>query len=135
MSREKPKIQFLEIPNKGDSRGFSFTIPSEALAYVGNVADVHVSSIKAGAVRGNHYHVKLRQAIVVLPGSKWSFHWDEGEGTPTQNRTFDGSTAILVLVAVDASHALRNEGDSILWLTAISSDVYDPAGRVARKVV
>jgi len=99
------------------------------------MADVHLASTKPGAVRGNHYHLRRREAIVVLPGAKWSFHWDEGDETAAQHREFDGSRAVLVLVAPGASHAVCNEGEELLWLVAISSEPYDPAESVARKVV
>jgi mannose-6-phosphate isomerase-like protein (cupin superfamily) len=129
------KIQISELKNSGDARGLSFTAPPEALAYVGRMADVHVASIKPGAIRGNHFHLRRREAIVVLPSSRWSFHWDEGNGDAVQHREFDGSCAVLVLVAPGASHAVRNDGEGILWLTAISSEPYDPEESVARKVV
>jgi dTDP-4-dehydrorhamnose 3,5-epimerase-like enzyme len=135
------KIQITELNDNGDARGFSFTAPVEALAFVGRMADVHVASAKPGAVRGNHYHLRRREAIVVLPGAKWSLHWDEGEGAPAaetlvaQHREFDGARAVLVLVLPGASHAVRNDGDSTMWLVAISSETYDPTESVARKVV
>ncbi len=62
------KIQITELSNRGDARGFSFTAPAEALAFVGRMADVHLASTRPGAVRGNHYHLRRREAIVVLPG-------------------------------------------------------------------
>jgi hypothetical protein len=74
-------------------------------------------------------------AIVVLPGSQWSFHWDEGEGTVPQHRAFDGTGSVLILAAVGASHAVRNEGNSTLWLAAISSETYAAADRMARNVL
>jgi len=40
-----------------------------------------------------------------------------------------------VLVAPGASHAVRNDAEDLLWLVAISSERYDPAESVARKVV
>jgi dTDP-4-dehydrorhamnose 3,5-epimerase-like enzyme len=135
------KIQITELNNSGDARGFSFTAPAEALAFVGRMVDVHVSSAKPGAVRGNHYHLRRREAIVVLPGAKWSLHWDEGESAlaaeipVAQHREFDGSRAVLVLVSPGASHAVRNDGDGSMWLVAISSETYDPAESVTRKVV
>jgi len=129
------RLQFQELSNSGDARGFSFTAPAEALAFVGRMSDVHLASTKPGSVRGNHYHLRRREAIVVLPGTKWSLHWDEGEGSPAQHRQFDGSVAVLVLVSPGASHAVRNDGNGDLWLTAISSESYDPAESVARKVV
>jgi dTDP-4-dehydrorhamnose 3,5-epimerase-like enzyme len=129
------KIKISELPNSGDMRGFSFTAPSEALAFVGRMSDVHLASTKPGSVRGNHYHLRRREAIVILPGSKWSFHWDEGDGTSAQHREFDGGLALLILVSPGASHAVRNDGAQDLWLAAISSETYDPAESVTRKVV
>jgi dTDP-4-dehydrorhamnose 3,5-epimerase-like enzyme len=129
------KIQISELNNGGDARGFSFTAPAQALQFVGRMSDVHLSSSKPGAVRGNHYHLKRREAIVVLPGVKWSFHWDDGEGEKPQHREFDGHGAVLILVSPGASHAVRNDGEERLWLVAISSEAYDPAESVTRKVV
>jgi dTDP-4-dehydrorhamnose 3,5-epimerase-like enzyme len=129
------KIQMLELGNTGDARGFSFTMPSEALNFIGHIADIHFASTAHAAVRGNHYHLRRREAIVILPGTAWSLHWDEGEGSERQNRQFDGSGAVLVLVSPGTSHAVRNEGTAPLWLVACSSVPYDPAETVVRKVV
>jgi dTDP-4-dehydrorhamnose 3,5-epimerase-like enzyme len=129
------KIQISELVNSGDVRGFSFTAPAQALQFVGHIADVHLSSSKPGAVRGNHYHLKRREAIIVLLGTRWSLHWDEGESEPTQHREFDGHGAVLVLIPPGASHAVRNDGDDELRLVALSSETYDPAESVARKVI
>ncbi|HEX3820798.1 MAG TPA: hypothetical protein VHW45_10715 [Candidatus Sulfotelmatobacter sp.] len=129
------KLEFQELSNSGDTRGFSFTAPTEALAFVGRMSDVHLASTKPGSIRGNHYHLRRREAIVVLPGAKWSLHWDEGDGSQPEHRQFDGSVAVLVLVSPGASHAVRNDGEDELWLAAISSESYDPAESVTRKVV
>jgi oxalate decarboxylase/phosphoglucose isomerase-like protein (cupin superfamily) len=128
------KIQITELSNSGDARGYSFTAPAEALAFVGRMSDVHLASTKPGSVRGNHYHLRRREAIIILPGTKWSLHWDDGDGQPAQHRGFDGNLAVLVLVSPGASHAVRNDGDRDLWLAAISSETYDPAESVTRKV-
>lgn len=129
------KIQITELDNRGDARGFSFTAPAEALAFVGRIADAHLASTRPRAVRGNHYHLRRREAIVVLPGVRWSLHWDEGEGTVPQHREFDGGRAVLALVSPGASHAVRNDGEEMLWLVAISSETYDPGESVGRRVV
>jgi dTDP-4-dehydrorhamnose 3,5-epimerase-like enzyme len=129
------KIRIEELANRGDARGFSFTAPAPALDYVGRTADLHLASTKPGAVRGNHYHLRRWSAIIVLPGARWSLHWDEGDDTTAQHREFDGSCAVLVLIAPGASHAVRNDADRELWWVSISSEQYDPAENVARKVV
>jgi len=128
-------VQVTELTNNGDTRGFSFTAPSEAIAFVGRMSDVHLASTKPGSVRGNHYHLRRREAIVVFPGTKWSLHWDNEHGSPTQHREFDGTAAVLVLISPGASHAVRNDGESDLFLVAISSETYDPSESVSRKVV
>jgi oxalate decarboxylase/phosphoglucose isomerase-like protein (cupin superfamily) len=128
-------IQISELDNCGDTRGLSFTLPPRVLDFLGCVADMHLASIVPGAVRGNHYHLRRREAIVILPGPAWSLHWDEGEGMPAQHRSFPGDEAILVLVSPGASHAVRNDRAAPLWLVACSSEPYDPAETVARKVV
>jgi hypothetical protein len=40
-----------------------------------------------------------------------------------------------MLVSPGASHAVRNEDMNMLWLIALSSESYDPAESVMRKVV
>jgi dTDP-4-dehydrorhamnose 3,5-epimerase-like enzyme len=132
---EPMRIVITELENKGDKRGVSFGVPEEALDFVGRVADLHVSSSVPGAVRGNHFHRSKRRAVLVLPGALWSLHWDEGAGTAVQQRNFDGTCAVLVLISPGMAHAVRNDGDAMLWLVAGSSEAYDPAEVVARKVV
>jgi oxalate decarboxylase/phosphoglucose isomerase-like protein (cupin superfamily) len=129
------KIRIIELANTGDGRGYSFTAPPEAIEFLGPIADMHLAATAPGALRGNHYHLRRREAIVVLPGSAWSLHWDEGALTPAQHRDFNGSSAVLVLVSPGASHAVRNDGESPLWLVACSSEPYDPKETVARKVI
>ena len=128
-------IRISELAVGGDVRGFSFAMPPEVFDFVGSVADVHVSSSAPGAVRGNHYHARKHRAILALPGTKWSLHWDEGEGTVAQRRSFDGSRAVLVLISPGASHAVRNDGAATLWLVACSSAPYDSAEVKERKVI
>jgi dTDP-4-dehydrorhamnose 3,5-epimerase-like enzyme len=129
------KVQISELTNIGDARGFSFSLPPEEIAFLGGLADMHLASTGSGAVRGNHYHLRKREAIVVLPGSPWSFHWDEGEGTSPQHRSFPGTGAILIRISPGASHAVRNDGNGTLWLVGNSSEPYDPSETVARKVI
>ena len=129
------KLEVFELSNRGDARGCSFTAPAEALAFVGRMWDVHLASSKPGEVRGNHYHLRRRQAIMALPGVKWSLHWDEGEESAAQHRDFDGAGSVLVLLSPGASIAVRNDGDDDLWIVTISSESYDPADSIPRKVV
>lgn len=129
-------VQITELVNHGDTRGPFFSAPAEAISFVGEVSDMHVVSAKPGTSRGNHYHQHRREALVVLPGPKWSLHWDNGQNSPPQRREFNGESAVMVLISPGASHATRNDDDSgrDLWLIAISSGPYDPADTVKRNL-
>jgi dTDP-4-dehydrorhamnose 3,5-epimerase-like enzyme len=129
------KIQIIELDNTGDARGFSFSVPPAALEFVGAIADLHLASTAPGGVRGNHFHLSKRQAVILFPGTAWSLHWDTGEGTTPQHQSFQGGKAVLLLVPPGASQAVRNDGNAPLWLLICSSEPYDPATVVARKVV
>jgi dTDP-4-dehydrorhamnose 3,5-epimerase-like enzyme len=128
-------IQISRLDNNGDARGLSFAMPPEAIEFVGRVADLLFASTDPGAVRGNHYHLHKRQALVLFPGTAWSLYWDDGEGTAAQRRNFDGGSAILVLVSPGCSQAIRNDGAEHLWLVACSSKTYDPKEIVPRSVI
>ena len=131
----EPKVRVSDVPDSGDRRGSSFTLPAEALEFVGEVRDVHIASMVPGAVRGNHYHTRRREAIVVLNESPWSLYWDEGEGTALEKLSFEEAGATLILVLPGASHALKNDGNREMSIVAFSSETYDPAETVARKLV
>lgn len=128
-------IQISELPDHGDQRGFSFTIPAEALRFLENVHDIHLAAILPGAVRGNHFHQRRREILVLTYAGDWSFHWDEGPGTPAQVRSFKGRGAVLITISPGASHAVRNDGHEALTLMAASSEPYDPNDSIARRVV
>jgi len=128
-------VSITQLPNHGDGRGFSFSLPREALDFLGGIAEMHLASMVAGAVRGNHYHRRKKEALILLPGSAWSFHWDDGEGTSVQHRSFNGTNAVIALISPGCSHAVRNDGTSLLWLVACSSQPYEPSEVVRRKIV
>ena len=70
-----PKTQIIELANRGDRSGLRFTLPEEELAFVGRIYEIHMAETKKVARYRNQYHLLRREAIVVLPGAKWSFHW------------------------------------------------------------
>ncbi len=129
------KVQITELDNHGDARGLSFSLPQDALNFLGSVADMHLASTMPGAIRGNHYHTRKREAIIFLPGAAWSLHWDEGPDAAIHHRAFAGRECVLVLISPGCSHAVRNDGSAPLWLVAHSSEAYDPSETVARKVI
>ncbi len=129
------KVRITDLPDHGDVRGYSFTAPAEALEFVGAIKDMHFASVLPGAVRGNHFHLRRREAIVIFSESPWSFHWDDAGGAAPQRAEFTRTGATLILIAPGASHAVRNNGNKLLSLVAFSSEPHDPAETVARKLI
>ena len=132
---ETSSMQVLELPNRGDQRGLSFVVPDEVLAFLHVVGNVHFAATKPGAVRGNHYHLRRREATIVLPGSRWSLHWAKDSKSDPQHREFDGNAAVLLLLWPQTVHAIRNDGSSELWLFAMQSEANDPSDTVMCKLV
>lgn len=119
-------LSVVELPDTGDARGSSFSIPAEVLKDPFPVADMHVAGIEPGAVRGNHYHAVRREILIVMADDRWSLHWDDGTGTETRNRSFTGPGTVMVTVPPGASHAIRNDGSATLRMIGLTDGPYDP---------
>jgi dTDP-4-dehydrorhamnose 3,5-epimerase-like enzyme len=121
-----------------DERGTSFTLAAEhlsMLAQLGATKDIHVASILPGHVRGNHYHATRSELILVIHEDRWSLRYDAGEATKVSGRAFTGAGVVAVSVPPLAAHALRNDGERILWLLAASDGPYDAADPDAHRRV
>lgn len=121
-------LEFMELPDSGDVRGNSFPVP---LCWLANapeftLRDIHISTIRPGYTRGDHYHAVRHEILAVMPADKWSLYWDTGEGTGIHHQTFDGTAAVVIRISPLASHALRNDGEIDLWVIGLCDDVYIP---------
>jgi UDP-2-acetamido-2,6-beta-L-arabino-hexul-4-ose reductase len=114
------------LSDKGDERGQSFSVPGSSLCFLGSAVDLHVTTIRPGHVRGNHYHVDRREILVVVFQGAWSLYWDHGPGTTTESRRFAGTGAVLIEVDPLASHAVLNDGNRDLHVVAMTNRAYDP---------
>jgi dTDP-4-dehydrorhamnose 3,5-epimerase-like enzyme len=131
----KSTVQVFPLSNNGDNRGNSFSIPPHVISFVGRVGDIHVTTIAPGAIRGNHYHLRRREALIVLYGGRWTLYWDEGEDSSPLSREFAGVGAAAVLIEPCNSHAVVNSRDSNLVVIGVSSEPYDPAETKPRDVL
>jgi oxalate decarboxylase/phosphoglucose isomerase-like protein (cupin superfamily) len=108
----------------GDPRGLAFAVPENALAALGGVADVHLMTVRPGAVRGNHFHARKREVLVVLHQDEWELHWSEPGGAP-QCRTFRGTGGVSLTVQPGVAHAIRNTGTADLTVAGLSPLPFD----------
>jgi dTDP-4-dehydrorhamnose 3,5-epimerase-like enzyme len=121
----RPKIT--RLADTGDDRGSSYAPDHNWHAFLGTLADMHITTVLPGKIRGNHVHLRKREILVVIHADRWSFHWDEGPGTPAQKSAFEGSDAELIEVPPGCSHAVRNDGSVSLTVLGFSDRIYDPA--------
>lgn len=125
MDNSEPTVHVTELHDRGDARGRSFSVGGLLTARLGKVEDAHLASIVSGAIRGNHYHVVRREAILVLHTDCWTLHHDNGEGTPPRRRVFEGPGAALLDVDPLCAHAIENTGARDLVLIGCSNGPYD----------
>ncbi|HEX5200769.1 hypothetical protein ACFQS1_34605 [Paractinoplanes rhizophilus] len=109
----------------GDPRGPAFAVPKTALAALGGVEDVHLMTVRPGAVRGNHFHPRKREVLVVLHEDDWELHWSEPDGAP-RSRTFRGAGGVSLTILPGVAHAIRNTGKVNLTVAGLSSLPFDP---------
>ena len=133
MSSERP-VRVVPLPDAGgDDRGGSFPLSLSALAREASGAfdppfqltDAHVTGLRPGRVRGNHFHARRHEILLVLPGARWSLWWDHGEGTPVSTSSFDGSEPVAVLISPLCSHAVRNDDSREMQIVGLSDLAYD----------
>jgi oxalate decarboxylase/phosphoglucose isomerase-like protein (cupin superfamily) len=117
-------MRVVQLDESTDGRGFSFSLLSGHLNHIGSVQDVHIAEIRPGKVRGNHYHTNRGEIIAVIYHDSWSLHWDEGAGTQSRRRSFQGSGAVLVVPPKNWSHAVRNDGSQSMLIVAASDRPY-----------
>ena len=120
-------VRILSLDDRGDQRGFSYTVEDRQLSFLGSVEDVHFSSTLPGHIRGNHFHRLRKEVLIVRHEDSWTLAWDWGEGTEVETRKFEGAGTVAVEIEPLASHAVRNDGTRPLLIFAMTDGLYDPA--------
>lgn len=110
-----------EIAVGTDDRGCVFEpLSSEALRRQGNV---HLVVTLPGRVRGNHYHVKGFE-ILVVRGPALVRHRDEAQVTET---VVPDGRVVRFSFPPGVPHAIRCTGSQPGLLVAFSSEIHDPS--------
>ncbi len=119
------ELSFTELKDAGDARGSSFSVPVNWLADAFSLRDVHITTIRPGHTRGNHYHEVREEIFVILFSDRWSLHWDSGKDTAIVSCDFDGAGAVIVKIPPRVSHAIRNDGNELLRMVGLTDHIYD----------
>jgi dTDP-4-dehydrorhamnose 3,5-epimerase-like enzyme len=124
--KEQTGVRITRLTDTGDPRGWSFQIPAQCLEFLGDVRDLHLATVKPGAIRGNHYHKVRKEVLFLFHTDQWSVHWDCGPGTQPQTQMLTGSGVVMLEIELHASHALRNDGASDMQMIGMSNAAYNP---------
>lgn len=131
------ELEFTFLNDSTDPRGQSVSLTSDELAVLSEVHDVHIAAIKPGSIRGNHYHMSRHELITVVYDGECSVHWDTGDGSQRRSRSFVGAGAISFAPPIGWSHAVRNDGASVIWIVVASDKPYNRSAtdEVARDAI
>lgn len=132
-------LSVLRLEDRNDGRGSAFYLPDEALRWLGGVEEMHLVTIRPGAIRGNHVHHRRREVIVVRSEGPWELAWrvagEEGEGGgEVETQRFEGAQGVLLCVEPGVAHALKNLGDEELLVASCSSGRFDPGAPDTERV-
>lgn len=123
---EDGSVRIIAIADTGDDRGSSFSMPEAWHRFLPELVDLHLTTIHPGHIRGNHYHARHREILIILHRDRWSFYWDTGLGTAVSQQDFEGKGAVLIEIAPLASHAVVNSGKRDLFVAGMSDVRYNP---------
>ncbi len=118
-------VQVFPLQDRSDELGNRFRLTDVWRSFLGEVADIRVSTLHPGHTRGSHYHKVSREAFIVAYSDKWSLYYDAGPDTRVTRQQFQGKGAVLVLVDCMATHGIVNDGAADLSLVAIFNRLDD----------
>ena len=99
----------------GDDRGFvCFPFDGDALLN-GRYYNVHIPSLNPGTVRGNHVHPEKEECIVIM-GRKCRVVAEDQATKVREELYFQDQPDSVLVFPPNVAHAIKNEGNEILYL-------------------
>lgn len=120
-----PSVHITVLADRGDERGSSFSTGNEWPAFLPLVKDMHITSLKPGHTRGNHFHSRKKEVIAIIHHDEWTLYWDSGPETGVQKKIFRGPGAVLITVEPLTSHAVVNSGKQSLYTIGLTGEPFD----------
>ena len=103
-----------------DSRGFVFEpVQGELLA---NQRNTHVVVSRPGAVRGNHFHIRGTETLVVCGPALVRIREDKA----IRDISIPADTTCRLIIPPGIAHAIQNTGETDNLLVAFNTEPHDP---------
>jgi len=97
----------------------------------GALRDVHLISLRPGAIRGNHYHPDATEWMLIW-GGRARLLWRDAEpaegAASTREETVEDGEPVLFEIPPGVAHAILNIDDRVLYGLCVS-DVVRPEAR------
>ncbi|MDR4497345.1 MAG: WxcM-like domain-containing protein [Candidatus Scalindua sp.] len=112
---QKKKIEFYQ-----DGRGWTIKPISEEEMASGRITNIHIASMKPGAVRGNHYHLYTAENIIIV-GSICRITVRDNTTKQKEEVIIENSGETLLVFSPFVTHAIENIGTEVSYLFCYSS--------------
>ena len=124
-------IQVKKIEFNQDDRGWFITPITNDDIKNHIISDVHIVSMKPGAIRGNHYHVNKTENIFII-GSTCRVLVIDNNTKEKEEKIVENSDKMLFVIPSDVTHAIENIGNEVSYLFCFS---YVKDGLESRDVI
>lgn len=116
------KVYNLEDKIHEDNRGWVANLAEYATGQGCKIENIHVASIRPGETRGNHFHKKQKEWILVF-GGKGIFSWKEQD--KVRKREIKSESQFLFEVESGCPHAIKNIDNKDIYLCAFTDKKYN----------
>jgi len=90
-----------------------------------DIQQISVASLKTGAIRGNHYHLKRVEWFFVF-GGEAQFYVENIKTRKGHSFKFSSEDPKVVVVFPNTAHAVKNLSKKTIYLLEIQNDIYNP---------
>ncbi len=113
-------IQIKEIEFCQDDRGWCIRPITDDDIKSGIISDIHMVSMKPGAIRGNHYHLHKTENIFVI-GSTCRVLVVDNNTKEKEEKIIKNNDKRLFIILPDITHAIENIGSETSYLFCFSN--------------
>jgi UDP-2-acetamido-2,6-beta-L-arabino-hexul-4-ose reductase len=112
-------IQIKEIEFDQDDRGWSIRPITDEEISAGKIKDIHMVSMRPGAIRGNHYHAYKTEHIFVM-GSTCRVVVMDNNTKAREEKIIEQNKKALLVIPPHVTHAIENVGNEMSYLLCYS---------------